>query len=268
MSNHPEKINERILASPAPRDIEWTHFITMWENYADRVQQESGDRLAVDINGHRQVFRRQHDGLMGIEDIEHARHLFAKHETTEGSGRLFVTLTDEDVRFYDFDLSAHDVEVDQHEHEKNPDARGHHMRTVEKKTGRDDENDLKRFFDDLVADLNEDAAGRDFVLLGHGTGKSNAAQAFAEYLEKDTHPLHAHVIAVGDIDLSSAGEPELGKKAQELAARWGRRTAGREPPCASSRGATIASGSTSTSATAWSSAAAPRTPSRRSPCAP
>lgn len=159
MSNHPEKTKERILAGPAPRDIESTHFMTMWENYADRVQQESGDRLAVDINGHRQVFRRQHDGLVDIEDIEHARHLFAAHETTEGSGRLFVTLSHEDARFYDFDLSAHDVEVDQHEHEKNPGARGHHMRTVEKKTGRDDENDLKRFFDDLVADLNKDAAG-------------------------------------------------------------------------------------------------------------
>ena len=189
------------------------------ENYADRVQQESGDRLAVDINGHRQVFRRQHDGLVEIEDIEHARHLFAAHETTEGSGRLFVTLSHDNAGFYDFDLSAHDVEVDQHEHEKNPGARGHHMRTVEKKTGCDDENDLKRFFDDLVADLNKDAAGRDFVLLGHGTGKFNAAQAFAEYREKDTHPLHAHVIAVGDIDLSSAGEPELEKKAQELAGR-------------------------------------------------
>ncbi|MYM19801.1 hypothetical protein GSY69_07415 [Brevibacterium sp. 5221] len=220
MSDHAEKTKERILASPAPRDIEWTHFITMWENYADRVEQESGDRLAVDMNGHRQVFRRQHDGLVGIEDIEHARHLFAKHESTEGTGRLFVvTLTEEDARFYDFDLSAHDVEVDAHEHEKNPDSRGHHMRTVEKKTGRDDENDLKRFFDDLVADLNRDAAGRDFVLLGHGTGKSNAAQAFAEYLEKGSHPLHAHVVAVGDIDLSAAGEPEIEKKAQELAGR-------------------------------------------------
>lgn len=143
MSNHPEKTKERILAGPAPRDIESTHFMTMWENYADRVQQESGDHLAVDINGRRQVFRRQHDGLVDIEDIEHARHLFAAHETTEGSGRLFVTLSHEDARFYDFYLSA----------------RGHHMRTVEKKTGRDDENDLKRFFDDLVADLNKDAAG-------------------------------------------------------------------------------------------------------------
>ncbi len=81
MSNHPEKTKEHILASPAPRDIEWTHFITMWENYADRVQQESGDHLAVDMNGHRQVFRRQHDGLVGIKDIEHARHLFSSPRT-------------------------------------------------------------------------------------------------------------------------------------------------------------------------------------------
>ncbi len=220
MSDHPQKTKERILSSPAPRDIEWTHFITMWENYADRVEQESGDRLAVDMNGHRQVFRRQKDGLVGIEDIEHARHLFHSHESTEGQGHLFVvTVTNDDARFYDFDLNAHDVEVDQHEHEKNPDPSGHHMRTVEKKTGRDDENDLKRFFDDLITELNKDAAGRDFVLLGHGSGKSNAAQEFKKYLEKDRHPLHEHIIAVGDIDLSAAGEPELEKKAQQLTGR-------------------------------------------------
>lgn len=220
MSDHPQKTKEGILGHPAPRDISFDHFITMWENYADKVEQESGDRLAVDMNGHRQVFRRQKDGLVGIEDIERARHLFAAHETTEGSGHLFVvTLTQEDARFYDFDLDAHDVEVDQHEHEKNPDARGHHMRTVEKKTGRDDKADLKRFFDDLVSELNTVAAARDIVLLGHGTGTSNAAQQFSDYLAEGSHPLHEHIVAVGDIDLSAAGEPEIEKKAQELAGR-------------------------------------------------
>ena len=220
MSDHPQKTKEAILGHPAPRDIEWKHFITMWENYADKVEQESGDRLAVDMNGHRVVFRRQHDGLVSIEDIERARHLFASHESTEGQGRLFVvTMTDEDARFYDFDLSAHDVEVDQHKHEKNPDSRGHHMRTVEKKTGRDDKKDLDRFFDDLVTEIDKEAAGRDFVLLGHGTGTSNAAEEFEKFLSHRHEPLHEHIIASGVIDLSAAGLPEIEKKAQELAGR-------------------------------------------------
>lgn len=220
MSDHAEKTKARLLSSPAPRDIEWDHFVTMWQHYADRVEQESGDRLAVDMNGHRVVFHRPHDARVGIEDVERARHLFADHASTQGSGHLFVvTLTDEDARFYDFDLNAHAVEVDQHEHEKNPDPRGHHMRTVEKKTGRDDEKDLDRFFDDLVSDLEKDAAGRDFVLLGHGTGKANATDQFVAFLERRHSPLRDHLRAVGTIDLSAAGEPEIEKKAQELSGR-------------------------------------------------
>lgn len=220
MSHHPSDTRDRILAAPAPRDIEWTRFIAMWKEFADEVKEESGDRLAVDMNGHREVFRRQKDGLVGIEDVERARHLFRSHESTEGSGTLFVvTVTDEDAHFYDFDLSAHDVETDEHSHQKNPDSRGHHMRTVEKKTGRDDEADEKRFFDDLAEKLREDSRGRGFVVLGHGKGKSDAAAGFVARLHEKHGEIAAKLIAEGSIDLSAAGEPEIEKKAQELAGR-------------------------------------------------
>lgn len=219
MSDHPQKTRERILSAPAPRDIPWDRFISMWENYADRVEQESGDRLAVDMNGHRKVFRRQHDGLVGIEDIEIARHLLESGPaSTEGHGSLLVlTLTEEDARFYDFDLGAHDVETSGHEHEKNPDPRGHHMRTVEKKTGRDDEKDLDRFFDDLAETLKTKHAGQRFVLLGHGTGTSDAAEQFLKYLDHRHEDLRADVIAAGGIDLSAATEADIENEAKKLA---------------------------------------------------
>lgn len=221
MTQHPEKTRQRILGHPAPRDLEWKDFIALWEAEADRVEQESGDRLAVDMNGHREVFRRQHDGLVGIEDVERARHLLRDVETTEGTGKglYVVVMTEEDARFYDFDLSAHDVETLSHEHEKNPDPRGHHMRTVEKKTGRDDEADLKRFFDDLVADLKKDAPGREFVLLGHGTGKSDAASAFRGWLEKHHADVASLIVAEGTIDIESSTEADVENAAKALAGR-------------------------------------------------
>lgn len=226
MSDHASKTRARIEQSPAPRDIEWDHFITMWKNYADKVEQESGDRLAVDMNGHRVVFRRQHDGLVGIEDVERARKLFKERESHEGapsadgSGSLFVVaITEKDARLYDFDLSAQDVETTQTEHEKNPDPRGHHMRTVEKKTGRDDKADLKRFFEDLAKELKAKTAGQGFVVLGHGSGTSDAAAGFVDYIKEHDSEFAEKVIASGTIDLSAAGEPELEKKARELAGR-------------------------------------------------
>lgn len=220
MSTHPEKTRERITGHPAPRDVPWTDFIAMWEAIADRVEQESGDRLAVDMNGHRQVFRRQKDGRVGIEDVERARHLLAAHESTEGQGSLIVlTLTDEDARLYDFDLDAHDVETTATKHERNPDPRGHHMRTVERKTGRDDDADLKRFFTDLAELLRKDAAGRPVVLLGHGAGKADAAAQFEEYLQKHEPQLAGTITARARVDLSALDEAGIEKAAQQAAGR-------------------------------------------------
>lgn len=54
-----EKTRERLLGHPAPRDLSFAAFTTMWEDLADRVENESGDRLAVDYAGHRVVFRRE-----------------------------------------------------------------------------------------------------------------------------------------------------------------------------------------------------------------
>ena len=223
MTTHTEKTRERILAAPAPRDIEWRDFETMWRDLADRVEQESGDRLAVDFHGHRVVFRREHDGRVGIEDIERARKLLRSGPaSTEGEGKLLVlTVTNEDARFYDFDLDAHDVEIDahDHEHETNPDRRGRRMRTNERKEGGDDKADLIRFFDELVDTLKQHHHAQRFVLLGHGTGTSNAAQQFAAYLESHHGDLSGDVVAVGTIDLSAATEAEIERAATQLAGR-------------------------------------------------
>ena len=78
MNAHNRKTRDAILGHPAPRDIEWTQFINMWEDVADEVEQEHGDRLSVSLNGHREVFHRPHDGRVSIEDIELARHLLAR----------------------------------------------------------------------------------------------------------------------------------------------------------------------------------------------
>lgn len=220
MTSKSEKTRDRILDHPAPRDIEWQEFITMWEHLADKVEQESGDRLAVDMKGHRKVFRRQHDRLVGIKDIELSRHLLNSTETIEGEGHLYTVLvTENDARCYDFDFNAHDVETLSTHHEQNPDSRGHHIRTVEKKTGRDDENDLIRFFEELVEDLQKNATGRQFVLLGHGTGKANASVSFKEYAEKHAPEVAENIIGVGDIDIDNSTETDIEKKAQEVVSR-------------------------------------------------
>ncbi|WP_427891803.1 hypothetical protein ACQHIV_04125 [Kribbella sp. GL6] len=74
MDGHVRKTYEAILAQPAPRDLLWDRFVTLWRDIADDVEDENGDRLAVKRNGHRVVFHRPHNGRVSIEDVEMARH--------------------------------------------------------------------------------------------------------------------------------------------------------------------------------------------------
>lgn len=67
--------------------------------------------------------------------------------------------------------------------------------------------------------LDEVAPGRSFVVLGHGHGKSDAAQGFVERLRKEHPQRAAQVIAVGDIDLSAVDAGDIENAAMKLAGR-------------------------------------------------
>ncbi|CAM2758483.1 hypothetical protein [Skermania piniformis] len=216
MNANTRKTYTAILGHPAPRNLDWKKFVQLWESLADNVEQESGDRLAVTMNGHREVFHRPHNATVSIEDIERARHLLAASPKPKGSGTLVaVTVDNERARIITFDLDAQAV-VD-HEHVVDDhDPRARRLRTVERRTGRDDEHDLTGYFDDLAAALTADAADRTFVVLGHGAGKSNAAEQFVERLRAEHHQLAEHLAGVGVIDLSAASDADIEAKAVEL----------------------------------------------------
>ncbi|WP_295011648.1 hypothetical protein [uncultured Microbacterium sp.] len=219
MSDHADRVSAALMGSPAPRDLAWTDFVMLWKERADEVEEESGDRLAVRMNGHRVVFRRPHDGVVSIQDVEDARHLLTAQPVEKGEGRLLaVTMDDERARIWDFDLDATTVQDETHTL-RDGDPRAHHLRTVERHTGRDDERDLVHYFDEVADRMQTEFAGRRFVLFGHGDGTSDAAALFAARLRKE-HPLVAGaMIAEERIDLSAATPADIEAAAQKAAAR-------------------------------------------------
>lgn len=197
--------------------MEWSDFESFWKERADHAENESGDRLSVTMNGHRTVFRRPHDGTVSIDDVEWARHLLNAEPLDKGEGRvLAVTIDNETARIYDFDLSNTDVEDTEHT-VHSPDARAHHMRTVEKKTGRDDEHDDTHFFDDIAKALRTHYPHRPYVLFGHGDGKSDAAAGFADRMRQHDHDISSRMLSEHRIDLSAATPADLEKVAIQAA---------------------------------------------------
>ena len=209
MTDRAEKTFETLTGTPAPRDLPWDDFVSFWKERADRVEEESGDRLAVDANGHRVVFRRPHDGRVSIEDVEAARHLLRAEPVDKGAGRLLaVAIDDERARILDFDLDTPKVEDAEHT-VRDGDPRAHHLRTVERHTGHDDVQDMVHFFDETAQVLRSEYAARPFVLFGHGDGKSDAAALFLERLRTHHEQVAAAVIAERRIDLSAATDADL-----------------------------------------------------------
>lgn len=209
MSTHADKTYAKLTGSPAPRNLDWSEFVELWRERADEVEQESGDRLAVKLNGHREVFRRPRDGQVSIEDVERARHLLAATPELKGHGSLLaVAITAERARILDFDLETRAVE-DTEKTLADHTREGHHLRTVERHTGHDDERDLLPYFDEVADALRTAHPGREFVVIGHGKGKADVARGLVDRLGKAHHEEAALVRDVLDLDLSAATDADI-----------------------------------------------------------
>jgi len=216
VNSHNRKTRDAILGHPAPRDIEWTQFINMWEDVADDVEQEHGDRLSVSLNGHREVFHRSHNGRVPIEDIERARHLLASTPQDQGEGSLAVVTVDaKGARILTFDLDEVKV-TDSAEKVRDKQSVARHLRTVERQTGRDDENELDAFFTELAGAIKLDLGDRSFVLLGHGKGKADVAEQFTKWLAEHDKSVYDRVLGVAAIDLPAATDSDIEQRALEV----------------------------------------------------
>ncbi|RKR76360.1 hypothetical protein [Frondihabitans australicus] len=197
-----------LLGGKAPRDLSWDKVIDLFEDIADEVHRETSDRVAVTMGGHRTVFHRRHDGRLSLDDIEQARHFI---RTADAPGMpvhlLVVAIDDERARLVTFDLDQAATVSTEHDL-TDSDDRSRHLRTVERHTGRDDAQEENAFFDTVAADIR--ASGHlDFVILGHGTGKANAAAGLLDRIRAHHHDILERFAGVGDIDLSAATLTDL-----------------------------------------------------------
>ena len=210
MDAHNRKTYAALMEGRAPRALEWKQFLTFWQEAADDVEHETGDRLVVHLNGHRVVFRRQHDGLVSLEDVKHARTLLASTPPDRDTGRLLVVaIDDERARVIAYELGDGPTTEQRSRtiHDTQPTAR--RLRTVERRSGRDDVHDLTGFFDDVARELMSFPDQVPLVVLGAGDGKSAAAESFVERLRAH-HSGAAHRLrGVGRVDLSAATDSDL-----------------------------------------------------------
>jgi hypothetical protein len=208
---------EAIFRHPVARNLAWSDALHLVEGLG-AVRQEPNGRLLFAINEHRDVFHQPHDKELTAEEIAHLRKFL------EGAGvQPGAIEVSEEARKSEPAMRDMVVAVDHHQarlftiegstetartlRPYDPHHFLHHMSHRQERELRGQrEGEESSYYSEIAAAL---APAARIVVLGHGTGHSNAA-AHLEQVLRAKHPeIFSRVAAIRAVDLSATSEPQL-----------------------------------------------------------
>jgi hypothetical protein len=185
-------LHQSLLNGKLPRTLHWNDTLELIGHLGD-VEARGGDEFAFVIGTQREYFKRPRTPEFGTEEVSRLRR-FLKNAAAEPTPatpdqprRMVVVIDHHAAHVF------HDVGGTQLVHGKEAHYRG------------DRAAEEPAFYEDVATAL---APANEIVLIGHGTGKSNAAKVLAEYLQKHHPEISRRVTATETADLSSLTEAQ------------------------------------------------------------
>jgi hypothetical protein len=208
---------EAIFRHPVPRNLAWSDALHLVEGLG-AVHQEPNGRLLFAIDEHRDVFHQPHDKELTAEEIAHLRKFLEGAGVRPGS----IEVSDDD-RGPQSATPDMVVAVDHHQarlftvegtsettrtlRPYDPHHFLHHLSHRQERELRGQrEPEESSYYSAIAAAL---APARRIVVLGHGTGHSNAAAHLEEVLRSKYPETFSRVTAIRAVDLSATTEPQL-----------------------------------------------------------
>jgi hypothetical protein len=208
---------EAIFRHPVARNLAWSDALHLVEGLG-AVRQEPNGRLLFAINEHRDVFHQPHGKELTADEIGHLRKFLEAagvrpgavevieddHKLGSATPDMVVAVDHHQARLFTIEGSS---ETARTLRPYDPHHFLHHLSHRQERELRGQrEGEESSYYADIAAALA--AAGR-IVVLGHGTGHSNAA-AHLEQVLRSKHPeTFARVAAIRAVDLSATTEPQL-----------------------------------------------------------
>lgn len=204
-------LHQRLLHGKLPRSLHWSDVLELI-GHLGRVQPHGGDEFAFVVGAQREVFNRPHTPELGVEEVSRLRK-FLKEAGSESPPSEFnqpcrmVVVIDHHAAHIFRDLG-----------ESRPqgavtitpyDPRHFHRHLVHRKEAHYEGDRVPEetfFYEEVAAAL---VSANEIVLIGHGTGKSNAEQVLEQYLKKHHGELSRRIKATETADLSALTDPEI-----------------------------------------------------------
>jgi hypothetical protein len=221
MNDHIRKDHEELLESlvggKLPRNLSWSAVVDLIGQIGE-VQPHGNDEFAFVVGSQRGFFKRSSSHSLDVEEISRLR-TFLKESGALGKpvkahqiGRMVVVIDHHAAHLY-HDLGGSRPQDEVTVKPYDPFGFQHHL--IHRKEAHykgDHVPEKDSYYEEIATDLVHAEA---IILIGHGVGKSNAAEFLSEYL-KTHHPETFHrIIATETVDLSALTEPEIEEIARE-----------------------------------------------------
>jgi len=219
-----EELLEKLLSGKLPRDLSWSSVVDLIAQIG-KVEPRGNEEFAFVVGSQKALFKGHRDLNLGVEEISRLRRFLreagvqGKPAETYPHGRMVVVIDHRIARIYhDLGSSVPEDEVNVGPH----DPVGFHRHLIHRKEAHykgERVPEETSFYEEIVKDLVHAEA---IIVIGHATGKSNAADFLSEYLKTHHREIFPRVIAVETTDLSALTEPEI----EEIAKKHMRDPAG------------------------------------------
>jgi hypothetical protein len=202
---------DSLVGGKLPRNLSWSAVVGLIGQIGE-VQPHGNDEFAFVVGSQRGFFKRPSTHDLEVEDISRLR-TFLKEAGVLGElaparqiGRMVVVIDHLAAHIYqDLGGSRPEDEVTV----KPYDPFGFQQHLIHRKEAHykgDHVPEEDSYYEEIAAKL---VYAEAIIIIGHGTGKSSAAEFLSEYLKTHHPETFQRIIAVETADLSALTEPEI-----------------------------------------------------------
>jgi hypothetical protein len=211
MSRHLESLYQNLLSGKLPHNLSWSEAVELVEHLGE-VQPHGDDEFVFRVGDQRAFFKKPHTHDLGVEEVSRLRKFLkeagprAQVEKPSQPGRMIVVIDHHAAHVYqDFGGSR---PADEHKVRPYDPFNFHHHLIHRKEAHYSGERvpEEDSFYEEIAKEI---TPANEIVLIGHATGKSNAADFLKEYLKTHRPDIFRRVIATESADLSALTEPEI-----------------------------------------------------------
>jgi hypothetical protein len=208
---------EALFRHPTAHNLEWMDVVSLMEKIGE-VRQKANDKFGFDVAGQHYMMHKPHTKDLTSTEVVDLRHFLQRagwspENPSQAAARpepdaptLMVVVDHHGAKIYHIvpasgDASRREITPYDPHHFLHHLAHKDQLREQGQRAP-EDPSYYKRIADALAA------AGK-IVVVGHGTGKSNASQHLTEYLRTHHRETYQRIVREIDADLSAVTPPEL-----------------------------------------------------------